>query len=144
MGALIFSQSCKGPCMLDITHLDHLVLTVADLDKTCAFYETVLGFQVVTFGQGRKALAFGHQKINLHPADRPFDPKARHPTPGSADLCLITTRPLDSVIAHLARTGTAIEDGPVARTGATGPITSVYIRDPDHNLIEIARYDSQA
>lgn len=128
--------------MIPIHALDHLVLTVADIDQTCAFYQTVLGFRIVTFGQGRRAMEFGSQKINLHQAGREYDPKARHPTPGSADLCLITTLDLDSVIAHLTRAAVPIEEGPVARTGARGPIQSVYIRDPDHNLIEIARYDT--
>lgn len=128
--------------MIPIHALDHLVLTVADIDQTCAFYQTVLGFRIVTFGQGRRAMEFGSHKINLHQAGREYDPKARHPTPGSADLCLITTLDLDSVIAHLTRAAVPIEEGPVARTGARGPIQSVYIRDPDHNLIEIARYDT--
>ncbi|MDO5614086.1 MAG: VOC family protein [Paracoccus sp. (in: a-proteobacteria)] len=127
--------------MLQIDRLDHLVLTVADIDRTCDFYRDVLGFQVVTFGQGRIALSFGQQKINLHQTGQEFEPKALRPTAGSADLCLITTLPPDAVIQALTRAGIAIEQGPVPRTGATGPITSVYIRDPDQNLIEIASYD---
>jgi len=123
-----------------IDRLDHLVLTVRDVDATCAFYARVLGMDVVTFGQGRRALAFGRQKINLHPAGREFEPKAARPTPGSADLCLIAAAPLDEVIAHLSACGVAIEEGPVARTGATGPIRSVYFRDPDGNLIEVSTY----
>ncbi len=123
-----------------ITGLDHLVLTVADLDRTIAFYQRVLGMQPVTFGQGRRALAFGHSKINLHQAGHEFDPRAAQPTPGSADLCLVTSTSLDDVVVHLAANGITIEEGPVLRTGARGPMTSVYIRDPDQNLIEIASY----
>ena len=120
--------------------LDHLVLTVRDVDASCAFYARVLGMDVVTFAGGRKALAFGAQKINLHPAGREFEPKAHAPTPGSADLCLISAVPLDDAIAHLAACGVAIVEGPVMRTGATGPIRSVYFRDPDRNLIEVSSY----
>ena len=121
-----------------IERLDHLVLTVTDIGRTCAFYADALGMQVVTFGSDRKALAFGSQKINLHESGREVEPKAKKPTPGSADLCFITATPLDEVIAHLAACGVGIEEGPVPRTGATGPIRSLYIRDPDGNLIEIA------
>ena len=121
-----------------IERLDHLVLTVADIGRTCAFYADALGMQVVTFGSDRKALAFGSQKINLHESGREVEPKAKKPTPGSADLCFITATPLNEVIAHLAACGVGIEEGPVPRTGATGPIRSLYIRDPDGNLIEIA------
>ncbi|MGP0067263.1 MAG: VOC family protein [Isosphaeraceae bacterium] len=121
-----------------IDHLDHLVLTVRDIAPTCAFYERALGMEPVTFGEGRKALRFGAQKINLHRAGREFEPKAEHPTPGSADLCFLTAVPLDQVIDHLRATGIPIVEGPVDRTGAEGPIRSVYIRDPDGNLIEVA------
>lgn len=123
-----------------IDRLDHLVLTVRDVDATCSFYVRVLGMQLVTFGEARKALAFGRQKINLHQAGREFEPKAALPTPGSADLCLITDVPLDEVIAHLTACGVAVVEGPVMRTGATGPIRSVYFRDPDGNLIEVSNY----
>jgi len=123
-----------------IDRLDHLVLTVRDVEATCSFYARVLGMQVVTFGEARKALAFGRQKINLHQAGREFEPKAALPTPGSADLCLIADVALDEVIAHLAACGVAILEGPVMRTGATGPIRSVYFRDPDGNLIEVSNY----
>jgi len=123
-----------------IDRLDHLVLTVRDVDATCSFYARVLGMQVITFGEARKALAFGRQKINLHQAGREFEPKAALPTPGSADLCLIAAVALDEVIAHLATCGVAIVDGPVMRTGATGSIRSVYFRDPDGNLIEVSNY----
>jgi catechol 2,3-dioxygenase-like lactoylglutathione lyase family enzyme len=125
---------------MKIDRLDHLVLTVRDVDATCAFYERALGMAVVTFGEGRRALAFGRQKINLHPAGREFEPKADRPTPGSADLCLIAAVPLEEAIAHLRACGVDIVEGPVTRTGATGPIRSVYFRDPDRNLIEVSTY----
>jgi catechol 2,3-dioxygenase-like lactoylglutathione lyase family enzyme len=123
-----------------IDRLDHLVLTVADLDATVAFYTGVLGMTEVTFKGGRKALVFGRCKINLHQAGHEFEPKARRPVPGSADLCLITTDTLDEVQEDLARAGVPVEEGPVERTGAAGPILSVYFRDPDGNLIEVSRY----
>jgi len=126
--------------MIEIDRLDHLVLTVADIDRTCAFYRDVLGMSVEIFGAGRTALKFGRQKFNLHQAGREFLPKAERPTPGSADLCLIASTPLAGVIAHLNDTGVAIEEGPVARTGAMGPILSVYFRDPDLNLVEVSNY----
>ena len=125
---------------MKIERLDHLVLTVADIAKTCEFYEKVLGMETVTFGAGRKALSFGQQKINLHQAGKEFEPKAVRPTPGSGDLCFITSTPVAAVIVHLKTAGVAIEEGPVARTGATGPIQSVYFRDPDGNLIEVSNY----
>ncbi len=123
-----------------IDRIDHLVLTVADITQTIIFYRDVLGMEEVTFGGGRKALAFGGQKINLHVAGREFEPKAAHPTPGSADLCLVTEVPMREVQRHLDRLGIEVELGPVPRTGALGGITSVYLRDPDGNLIEIANY----
>ncbi len=123
-----------------IDRIDHFVLTVADIQATCDFYVRALGLEVVTFGQGRKALAFGRQKINLHQAGAEFGPKAARPMPGSADFCVITERPLAEVAARLAAAGIAIEEGPVARTGAAGPITSLYFRDPDGNLVEVASY----
>lgn len=125
---------------LTIDRLDHLVLTVRDLDASIDFYTRVMGFEVVNFGQGRKALAFGRQKINLHPADAPLAPHALAPTPGSADLCFVSVAPIDAVLAQLVAAGVAIESGPVPRTGAIGPITSVYFRDPDRNLIEVSVY----
>jgi catechol 2,3-dioxygenase-like lactoylglutathione lyase family enzyme len=125
---------------MNIDRIDHVVMTVRDIDATCDFYTRVLGMRVVTFGAGRKALAFGAQKINLHPAGREFEPKAMHPTPGSVDLCLITTGTLDEVAARLAACGVPVLEGPVPRTGATGPIRSIYFRDPDANLIEVATY----
>ncbi|MBN9793497.1 MULTISPECIES: VOC family protein [Pseudonocardia] len=121
-----------------IDHLDHLVLTVADIDATVAFYTRVLGMEAVEFGGGRRALAFGPNKINLHEAGREFEPKAVRPTPGSADLCLITLDPIEQVRRELAEAGVAVEVGPVERTGARGPLLSVYLRDPDGNLVEIS------
>ncbi|GLQ51281.1 VOC family protein [Dyella flava] len=125
---------------MKIDRLDHFVLTVADIDVTCDFYSRVLGMEIVSFGQGRKALAFGIQKINLHQHHHEFEPKAQRPTPGSADFCLVTSVPLDQVIDHLRQCGVTIEDGPVMRTGARGPIQSVYFRDPDANLVEVSNY----
>jgi catechol 2,3-dioxygenase-like lactoylglutathione lyase family enzyme len=127
-----------------IDRIDHFVLTVRDVAATCAFYERVLGMEVVTFAGGRKALAFGRQKINLHEAGREFEPKAAAPTAGAGDFCLVTERPLDEVARHLAASGVTIEEGPVARTGAMGPIRSLYIRDPDGNLVEISSYGEGA
>lgn len=123
-----------------IDRLDHLVLTVRDVEASVTFYTRVLGMRAVTFGGGRRALAFGRHKINLHPADAPLQPHATRPVPGSADLCLITATPIRRVMSELRQAGVAIEQGPVPRTGASGPITSVYFRDPDGNLIEVARY----
>lgn len=121
-----------------IDQLDHLVLTVRDLDATLAFYTRVLGMEAVTFAGGRRALAFGAQKINLHVQGKEFEPKADHPTPGSADLCFLTHVPLEEVQRHLTACGVSVIEGPVQRTGAQGPILSVYVRDPDQNLIEVA------
>lgn len=125
---------------MKIARLDHFVLTVASIDATCAFYTRVLGMEVVTFGGGRKALTFGAQKINLHEAGHEFEPKAGKPTPGSGDFCLISDIPIRDVVTHLATCGVEIEEGIVDRTGATGPIRSVYLRDPDGNLVEISEY----
>lgn len=125
---------------MKIDRLDHLVLTVQSIEDTCKFYTEVLGMEVVMFASGRKALQFGQQKINLHEAGREFEPKALRPTPGSADLCFITETPISEVIRHLADIGQPIVEGPVMRTGATGSIQSVYLRDPDQNLIEVSNY----
>ncbi|WP_433505562.1 VOC family protein [Pseudonocardia halophobica] len=122
---------------MKIDRLDHFVLTVADLDATIDFYTRVLGMEEVTF-KGRKALAFGRSKINLHEAGHSFTPYADKPTPGSADVCLILDGSLDDAVADLEAAGVPIEEGPVDRTGATGPIRSVYIRDPDRNLVELS------
>ena len=121
-----------------IDHLDHLVLTVKDIDTTCQFYMNVLGMDVITFAGERKALKFGAQKINLHQIGHEFEPKAANPTPGSADLCFISQQPIEAVITHLNNHQIEIEAGPLRRTGATQPILSVYIRDPDGNLLEIS------
>jgi catechol 2,3-dioxygenase-like lactoylglutathione lyase family enzyme len=123
---------------MQIERLDHLVITVADIEATCAFYARVMGMQVVTFGTGRKALAFGQQKINLHQHGKEFEPKAITPMPGSADLCFITSTAISDVIQHLAREQVEIILGPVERTGAMDRLESVYFRDPDGNLIEIS------
>jgi len=120
--------------------IDHFVLTVANIQTTCDFYSRVLGMSVVTFGQGRKALLFGRQKINLHEVGKEFEPKANVPTAGSADFCLITDTPINEVIAHLEASGVPVAEGPVVRTGATGAISSVYLRDPDQNLVEVSNY----
>jgi len=125
---------------MNIARLDHLVLTVADIERTCAFYTQVLGMEVVTFGAGRTALRFGQQKINLHPAADIPGLVADKPTPGSGDLCFVTELPLAEVIAHLERRAVPIVAGPGPRAGAIGTIQSVYIRDPDQNLIEISNY----
>ena len=125
---------------MKIDRVDHFVLTVVDIDTSCDFYARVLGMDIVSFGQGRKALSFGSQKINLHQHRHEFEPKARQPTPGSGDFCLITSVPLEQVIEHLKHCEVTIEEGPVSRTGACGPIQSVYFRDPDGNLVEVSNY----
>lgn len=125
---------------MNVNRLDHLVLTVASINVTVDFYTRVLGMQAITFGTGRTALRFGTSKINLHEAGREFEPKALCPTPGSADICLIVDDDIATVIADLTGAGITIEEGPVDRTGATGPIVSCYLRDPDQNLIELSNY----
>jgi catechol 2,3-dioxygenase-like lactoylglutathione lyase family enzyme len=123
-----------------IDRLDHLVLTVASIEEACDFYTRVLGMQVSRFGEGRTALEFGCQKINLHEVGKEFEPRAARATAGSGDLCLVSVTNLDEVIAHLNACQVTIIEGPVAKTGATGPIRSVYFRDPDGNLIEVSEY----
>jgi catechol 2,3-dioxygenase-like lactoylglutathione lyase family enzyme len=118
--------------------LDHMVLTVRDLQATLRFYVDVLGMRAVTFGEGRHALHFGAQKLNLHEAARPVDPNVRHATPGSADFCLLTRTPLAEAMGHLAACGVRVILGPVRRTGARGQMDSVYFYDPDENLVEIS------
>lgn len=125
---------------MKIDSLDHLVLTVKNIDVTLHFYSTVMGMKIVSFGENRKALSYGSQKINLHQHGHEFEPKAHCPTPGSADLCFITSTPLGDVAHHLASCHVAIIEGPIRRTGARGPILSIYFRDPDENLIEVSNY----
>ena len=127
---------------MQIDRLDHFVITVQDVDATIAFYEAVMGMKAVTFAGGRRALSFGKSKINLHDAAKPYVPHAKQPLPGTADVCFITMTPIAEVISHLEKCGVAIEQGPVPKTGAMGPITSVYFRDPDYNLIEVSNYDA--
>ncbi len=127
---------------MHIDSLDHLVLTVKNIETTSSFYAKALGMEVVTFGNGRKALSFGSQKINLHEHGNEFEPKAWQPAPGSADLCFITSMPLSEVIKHLSSCGVTVIEGPVQRTGATGPILSIYLRDPDMNLIEVSNHNA--
>lgn len=125
---------------MNIDRLDHLVLTVQDIAATVQFYVTVLGMGKEEFAAGRVALTYGRQKINLHQAGKEFEPKAARPTSGSADLCFITALPLHEAMDHVRSSGVEILEGPVARTGAMGPITSFYFRDPDMNLIEVSNY----
>ena len=125
---------------MQVSRIDHIVLTVADIAATCEFYSRALNMQVLTFGAGRIALSFGQQKINLHQAGKEFEPKAMRPTPGSADFCMITETPISQVMLHLQACGVDLLEGPVRRTGATGPLLSVYFRDPDSNLIEVSNY----
>ncbi|MFJ4113440.1 MULTISPECIES: VOC family protein [Pseudomonas] len=121
-----------------IDHLDHLVLTTVDVDACKDFYGRVLGMRLETFGQGRLAFCYGNQKINVHVRGHEFEPKAHLPVPGALDLCFIASVSLEAVIAQLERQRWPIIEGPIQRTGATGPIRSVYVRDPDLNLIEIS------
>lgn len=127
---------------MNIEAIDHIVLTVKDINATCVFYAKVLGMQITSFGSGRKALSFGTQKINLHQYGKEFEPKAKKPTPGSADLCFITEIPISDVIEHLSMNGVKILEGPIQRTGAAGTIKSVYFRDPDGNLVEVSNYEN--
>ena len=123
---------------IQIKSLDHWVLTVASIEATVAFYQRVLNMGVATSKEGRKALTFGTQKLNLHQKGHEFEPKAALPTPGSGDFCLLTDTPLKIVLEHLAQQRVPVEEGPVQRTGATGALLSVYFRDPDHNLVEVS------
>jgi len=125
---------------MNFVGIDHIVLTVKSIERSIAFYCSLLGMEEVTFGKGRKALLCGAQKINLHEAGKEFEPKALHPLPGSADICLIAKTPLEEVLQELVRHGVEITEGPVERTGAHGKIISIYLRDPDQNLIEISNY----
>jgi len=127
---------------MKIDSIDHVVFTVKDINASCEFYSKVLGMEVVTFGEGRKALAFGSQKINLQQLGRESTLIAEKPTPGSADICFVTSVPLSEVIAHLNSSGVRLVGGPVERNGARGMMTSVYFRDPDLNLVEVSNYAS--
>ncbi len=122
---------------MKVDSLDHFVLTVADIERACAFYEAVLGMEHLE-SDGRHALRFGAQKINLHQVDHTFEPKARHPLPGSADLCFLTATPIAEVLVHLARCDVHLVEGPLPRAGAAGQLLSVYVRDHDGNLVEIS------
>jgi catechol 2,3-dioxygenase-like lactoylglutathione lyase family enzyme len=124
-----------------IDHLDHLVLTTVDRTACVRFYTEVLGMTLETFGEGRLAFRFGNQKINLHERGSEFDPKAHLPVPGALDLCFIVALPLEQVIAKLTAASWPILEGPVTRTGATGKIRSIYLRDPDLNLVELSELD---
>jgi catechol 2,3-dioxygenase-like lactoylglutathione lyase family enzyme len=125
---------------MKISAIDHIVLTVADIERTADFYCRVMGMEKAIFGDDRVALTFSNQKINLHAAGHEFEPKADRPTPGSADVCFVTHTPLEQVVTELTARGIEIEAGPVRRNGAKGPIMSVYFRDPDLNLIEVSNY----
>ncbi|MBE9065861.1 VOC family protein [Leptolyngbya cf. ectocarpi LEGE 11479] len=125
---------------MKINKIDHIVMTVNSIDVTCEFYLRALGMDIITFGESRTALSFGAQRFNLHEIDKEYEPKAHMPTPGSIDLCLITETPIDEVVSHLASVNVEVLEGPIKRTGATGPIISLYFRDPDQNLIEISNY----
>jgi len=126
--------------VIGLDRIDHVVFTVRDVEATCVWYSRVLGTEVLTFGDGRKALHVGHCKINLHQTGREFEPKAARPAPGTQDICLVTTSSMQEVVDHLTGIGVPIVEGPVVKTGAMGPIEFVYLRDPDGNLVEVARY----
>ncbi|WP_263409214.1 VOC family protein [Terriglobus tenax] len=123
-----------------ISHIDHLVLTVASLEKTCSFYERVLNFERKDTPGRPTSLSFGACKLSVHEVSHMFEPKAQAPTPGSGDFCLITTEQIEDVIKHLQSEGVTVEQGPVKRSGAQGEMMSVYFRDPDQNLVEVSRY----
>jgi catechol 2,3-dioxygenase-like lactoylglutathione lyase family enzyme len=126
--------------MMDIDRIDHVVFTVRDIEATCDFYARALGVAAITFDNGRRALQIGRCKINLHQVGHEFEPKAARPGPGTQDICLISIAPLTEVIARLRDAGVEIIEGPVTRTGALGAMESIYLRDPDSNLIEVAHY----
>ena len=125
---------------MNIINIDHIVLTVKDIDTTVQFYESALGMTMETFGESRVSLKFGNQKINLHRQSQEFEPKSNQPTPGSGDLCFITDTKLEVAMNHVKSKGVEILEGPVTKTGATGAIISFYFRDPDGNLIEVANH----
>jgi catechol 2,3-dioxygenase-like lactoylglutathione lyase family enzyme len=124
-----------------VISIDHLVLTVKDIGKTVSFYTEVLGMEARTFGDGRTALHFGSQKLNLHPSDRVLDPRVKHATPGSADICFLVDRPVEEWMQHLSQHGVPVILGPVDRTGAHGQLRSIYVYDPDENLVELSNLD---
>ena len=126
---------------MEIERFDHIVLTVKNIDKTVQFYTDILGMNVITFGDNRKALTFGNQKINLHEKGKENEPKAKVPTCGSGDICIISKTQIESVKSELEKKGIKIIEGIVSRTGAIGKILSIYLRDPDENLIEISNYE---
>lgn len=126
---------------MKIESIDHIVLTVQSIEESCTFYSDLFGMERRTFGNGRTALHFGNQKFNLHQVDKPVDLNVKHATPGSADLCLVTKSPLSEVISHFQAKGVQIIEGEGLRTGALGKIKSIYIYDPDENLVEIATYN---
>lgn len=128
---------------MNVDRLDHFVLTVRSIENTVRFYKTVMGMERVEFGDGRVALSFGNQKINLHELGNEFEPKALNVKDGSADLCFIIDTFIEDVISELKELGVSVIEGPVERTGATGKIISAYFRDPDGNLIEVSNYLSQ-
>jgi catechol 2,3-dioxygenase-like lactoylglutathione lyase family enzyme len=125
---------------MHLERIDHVVFTVQDVDTTCGFYSRALGMEVVTFAEGRKALKFGQCKINLHQRGKEYEPKAEYPAPGTQDICLVTHTSMSKVVEDLHSAGVEPIEGPVPRTGALGPMESVYLRDPDGNLVEIAYY----
>ncbi|MFQ5541366.1 MAG: VOC family protein [Candidatus Binatia bacterium] len=127
---------------MKIDRIDHVVLTVADIEKTCEFYSRVLGMEVVTFGENRRALKFGRQKFNLHEKGKELKLRAKTAMPGAVDICLITESPIEEIVSHLRSAGVSLEEGPIEKTGAIGPMMSVYFRDLDGNLIEVSRYIS--
>lgn len=129
--------------MIRVDRIDHMVLTVKNIQKTIDFYSSILGMHQETFGAGRRALSFGQQKFNLHEIGNEFEPKAKIPTPGSVDICLIASTPVTEILDFLKAMNVNIEQGPIFRTGAVGKINSIYIRDPDENLIEISNYDTE-
>jgi catechol 2,3-dioxygenase-like lactoylglutathione lyase family enzyme len=136
---VIFNIVCYDFDM-KIKNIDHIVLTVSDIDTTVEFYQNVLGMELVSFAQGRTALTFGSQKINLHQHGKEFEPRAQSPLPGSVDLCFITETPLEEAMSQARDKGVSIIEGPADKTGALGRIKSFYFRDPDMNLIEVANY----
>ncbi|MGV8981641.1 VOC family protein [Clostridium sp.] len=125
---------------MHIIHLDHLVLTVKDIETSCKFYHEVLGLKIITVGQGKRAALCGQSKLNFYESGMEINPKANKPTPGSGDLCLVTSETLSQVVQHFGKMAISIEVGPVERKGAFGAMTSIYIRDPDANLVEISSY----